>query len=78
MVSVVQGDTSYPLVWTLLPKRGNSSTAERTALMQRVLAVLPKEYILCLTADREFIGHQWFHWLGQSGIDFLESVNCFV
>lgn len=58
MVSVVQGDTSYPLVWTFLPKHGNSSTTDRTALMQRVLAALPKEQILYLTADREFIGHQ--------------------
>lgn len=33
MVSVVQGDTSYPLLWTLLPKCGNSSTAERTTLL---------------------------------------------
>lgn len=70
MVSIVQGDTSYPLVWMFLPKRGNSSTAERKALMQRVLTVLPQEQILCLTADREFIGHAWFQWLRQSGIDF--------
>lgn len=70
MVSVVQGDTSYPLVWTLLPKRGNSSTAERTTLMQRVLAALPKEQILCLTADREFIGHDWFQWLRRNSIHF--------
>ncbi len=70
MVSVVQGDTSYPLLWRFLPKRGNSSTEERIALMQRVLAVLAKEHILCLTADREFIGHRWFHWLRRHGIDF--------
>ena len=70
MVSVVQGDTSYPLVWMFLPKRGNSSTTERMTLMERVLAVLPPEQILCLTADREFIGHQWFQWLRRIGIDF--------
>lgn len=70
MVSLVQGDTSYPLVWMFLPKRGNSSTAERKVLLERVLTVLPKEQILCLTADREFIGHQWFQWLRQNGIDF--------
>lgn len=70
MVSIVQGDTSYPLVWAFLPKRGNSSTAERTALMKRVLAVIPKEQILCLTADREFIACAWFQWLRQHGVPF--------
>ncbi len=70
MVSVVQGDTSYPLAWTFLPKRGNSSTDERIALMKRVLAVLPAERILCLTADREFIGYHWFQWLRKTAIPF--------
>lgn len=70
MVSIVQGDTSYPLVWTFLPKQGNSSTPERIALMKRVLAILAKKQILCLTADREFIGCAWFQWLRRHGVPF--------
>jgi polyribonucleotide nucleotidyltransferase len=39
-------------------------------MMQRILAVLPKEQIFCVSAEREFIGHEWFQWLRRNDKDF--------
>lgn len=57
-------------MWTGLDKKGNSSTAERKALMERFLARFPRERIECLTADREFRGHQWLAYLIRRDIRF--------
>ena len=59
VLSVAYRGVAVPLMWTLLDKKGNSSTAERMALMERFLARFAVERIECLTADREFRGHQW-------------------
>ena len=48
---VYQG-VAFPLFWTLLDKKGNSNTAERIALMERVLTVLPVPRIQVLIGDR--------------------------
>ena len=52
-----------PLMWTLLPHRGNSDAATRNALLERVLTVLPAARIAGLLADREFVGKKWFRFL---------------
>lgn len=59
MAAVVYQGTAYPLVWMLLPKTGSSNTAERTALIERLLSVLPASSIKAIVADREFIGKKW-------------------
>jgi hypothetical protein len=70
VLSVVYHGVSVPLMWTGLDKKGNSSTAERKALMERFLARFPRERIECLTADREFRGHQWLAYLIRRDIPF--------
>lgn len=50
---------SFPLVWTLLPHSGNSNMATRIALVERLLPLLQGKQLF-LTADREFIGGEWF------------------
>ena len=70
VLSVVYHGVSVPLMWTALDKKGNSSTAERKALMERFLARFPVERIACLTADREFRGHQWLSYLIRRDIPF--------
>lgn len=70
VLSVAYRGVSVPLMWTLLPKQGNSSTEERRALMERFLARFPLERIDCLTADREFRGHPWLAYLLKRGIAF--------
>ena len=43
-----------PLIWTLIPGRGNSSTQQRIALMRRYLGLFDLSTIRLLLADREF------------------------
>jgi Transposase DDE domain. len=57
-------------MWKSLPKQGNSSTAERMALMERFISLLGLEKLICLVADREFIGAKWFSYLIKETILF--------
>jgi hypothetical protein len=70
VLSVAYRGVAVPLMWTMLDKKGNSSTAERIALMERFLARFAVERIDCLTADREFRGHQWLAYLIRRDIPF--------
>lgn len=70
VLAVAYKGIAVPLFWSLLPKRGNSNTEERIQLMNRFLEFFPLESIECLTADREFIGQQWFQYLIDTRIPF--------
>ncbi len=61
---------AIPLVWFTLDKRGNSNTKERIRLIDRFIAIFGVEIIRCLTADREFIGNEWFTYLLKKHISF--------
>ncbi len=54
---------AFPVLFTMLPKAGNSSSAERIELMERFKALFGEDSIERLTADREFIGKDWFRYL---------------
>lgn len=51
---------AVPIIWSTFSKAGNSNTEERISLMERFLRIFGKGKILCLTADREFVGQEWF------------------
>jgi len=59
-----------PLLWTLLPHGGGSSTADRIALMRRYLAHFPVASIRLLLGDREFVGAEWLKFLNDNNIPF--------
>jgi len=59
-----------PLIWTLIPGRGNSSTRQRIALMRRYLRLFDASTIHLLLADREFIGRDWADFLCENNIPF--------
>lgn len=60
-----------PLLWTLLPHAGASSTEQRIQLMQRYLALFGASSIEMLLADREFIGTDWMNFLCKNKIPFV-------
>ena len=60
----------FPIIWISLDKRGNSNTQERITLMERFIKFFGIEKIRCLTADREFIGFEWFSYLLEKEIPF--------
>ena len=50
---------AIPLLWAMLPKRGNSNQAEREALISRYISLFGAGSIEGILADREFIGDGW-------------------
>ena len=56
MLSVCYEGMAFPLLWQLLPKKGNSNSKERIELIQRFVELFGKECMEALVADREFIG----------------------
>lgn len=63
VLGVVYEGVALPLVWTMLDKRGNSNTLERMQLLSRFIATFGEVKLACLTADREFVGQDWFSYL---------------
>jgi hypothetical protein len=70
-ISVLGDGFCVPLIWKLLPKRGNSSQAERMDLIGKMLDIpnLPK--IKTIIGDREFIGSTWFKYLKDNSIGII-------
>ncbi|UBV43947.1 IS4 family transposase [Deinococcus taeanensis] len=63
VLGALLGGAVIPLVWSILPHQGNSSTAARILLVARLLKVLPARRWAVLIADREFIGNEWCSFL---------------
>ena len=57
-------------MFTMLPKRGNSNSMERIALLQRYVNLFGADSIDCLLADREFVGEKWIGWLNSNRIRY--------
>jgi hypothetical protein len=70
VLAIVQDGVAYPILWTLLPKKGNSSVAERIPLLERFLARFGPEAVRSLAMDREFGAKAWLEWLHAQGINF--------
>lgn len=63
MLGIVHEGVAFPVMWTMLDKRGNSNSDERIALLERFERVFPNAQIHCLTGDREFVGREWCSFL---------------
>ena len=70
VLAVVTRRARLPLMWTVVPGRGCSDTAQRIELMRRYLALFDASTIRLLTADREFIGQEWLDFLDEAGVPF--------
>ncbi len=71
MLGVLWRGVCVPLFWTVFSKAGNSSTAERTALLQKLQQTFPGQPLGSLMGDREFVGGAWISWLAKAGISFV-------
>ena len=72
VLGVIHRGLSLPILWTFLgDKRGNSDQNERIALIQRFVRLFGAHSIEFLTADREFIGQQWWQFLIENKICFF-------
>lgn len=68
VVGIVYQGLAFPLVYTFMPKRGNSSTQERIDLINRYIHLFGKHTIKELLGDREFVGEQWLEYLNKERI----------
>lgn len=71
MLSLKCHDVSIPLLWDILPKKGNSNYQERISLMRRFTQNFPSLDVDCLLMDREFIGDDWLKWLDAQSVRFV-------
>ncbi|MCU0534531.1 MAG: IS4 family transposase [Hydrococcus sp. Prado102] len=62
-LGIVYQGVAFPLLWWLLDKKGNSNTQERIDLFKEFIELFSERQIACLTADREFLGHEWLSYL---------------
>lgn len=70
MLGVSYRNVAFPLMFTMLDKRGNSNEGERIALVGRFMEWFGRERIDCLLADREFVGRDWIGFLNANGIRY--------
>lgn len=75
MLSIAYKGISIPFFWSVLDFEGNSSTHDRISLLRRTLKKLSPEKIEAFTADREFIGEDWFLFLIDAHIPFVIRVK---
>jgi hypothetical protein len=70
VLAIVYQGLAIPILYTMMPKFGNSSTAERIELMQRYIDLFGIDTIDCLLADREFVGDHWLAYLNNKRIRY--------
>lgn len=75
MLSLVYRGVAFPLLWTVLEKKGCSDTAERIELSERYLKLFGRDSVDFVTADREFIGRDWFAYLRRERLPFRIRVK---
>lgn len=65
----------FPLFWSMLDHQGCSDTATRVALMEQFRETFGFACVQSFTADREFIGDDWFAYLLDHNIPFFIRVK---
>lgn len=75
MLGVVYKGLAFPLLFSLLDKRGNSNSQERIDLIKRFIALFTKDCIACIIADREFIGQDWIAYLNTQEIPYYIRIR---
>jgi hypothetical protein len=75
VIGIAYRGVAFPLLWTILEKKGCSDTPERIALMREFGRIFGYRAIAYLCADREFIGKDWFSYLRSQEVDFRLRVR---
>ena len=77
VIGVVFRKISIPIAWTLLigNKCGNSNAKQRISLLKKALKIVPKDKVLGILADREFIGENWFYYLFSIQLPYIIRIK---
>ena len=69
-IGIAYQGVAFPIMFKLLPKRGNSNTQERIDIMNHFIQLFGKIAIKQLVADREFVGEKWVKYLNYEDINY--------
>lgn len=69
-LGIIYEGMAFPILYTMMDKRGNSNTAERIAIVNRFKSIAGADSINHLMADREFVGDEWLGYLNACGIHY--------
>lgn len=75
MLGVCYKGVAFPLLFTMLAKRGNSNSKERIELVDRYIQLFGKDSIDCILADREFVGDEWIRYLNDNNIRYYIRIR---
>lgn len=75
MLGVTYNGVAFPLLFTMLNKRGNSNCKERIDLINRFITLFGTNCIDCLMADREFVGDDWIKYLNDNKIRYYIRIR---
>ena len=70
VLAIVYKGVAFPILFHLMPKRGNSNTKERIQIVNRYIKLFGKQTIHYLVADREFVGEHWIKYLNFNRIEY--------
>jgi hypothetical protein len=74
-LAIVYQGVAFPILITLLDKRGNSHTGERIEIINRYIRLFGQDTIDCLLADREFVGEMWIAYLNRRHIPYYIRIR---
>ena len=74
-LTIVYQGVAFPILISMLGKRGNSHTQERIAIMERYIRLFGYETIDCLLADREFVGEKWINYLNSNQMRYYIRIR---
>ncbi|PRY95870.1 IS4 family transposase [Marinilabilia salmonicolor] len=75
MLNVCYKGVALPLLWKMLPKRGNSNAEERKELLNEYIELFGVSSISSFLADREFIGESWLDELIRHKVPFFIRIK---
>ena len=75
MLGIVYKGVAFPLLFTMLDKRGNSNSGERIELVNKFIRLFGKDVIESIVADREFVGEQWLGFLNRNNIRYYIRIR---
>ena len=75
MLGIAYRNVAFPMMFTMLDKKGNSNSEERITLVKRFIRLFGKDCIDCIMADREFVGEKWIGYLNRERIRYYIRIR---
>jgi hypothetical protein len=75
MLGIAYRNVAFPLMFSMLNKKGNSNSKERIELIDRFIRLFGKNCIDCIMGDREFVGEQWTDYLNVNGLRYYLRIR---